>query len=94
MNRLPTPGATALQVRKICRELDEAVAVLGCRGIADYAAIDVAGSEFLLSIVSWEIAEESSKPFRWVHILAAYNDVLGAVREAAQRRVLERDGEA
>ena len=90
----PLPGAEALEVRRICDELAHSVAVIGRYGISDYSAIDDAGSAFLLAIIEWEIADERSRPWRWVHVLAACNDVMDAWRHAAQVCAAERDGEA
>ena len=94
MNRsMPAPGAQALEVRQICGELTRSVAVIGRQGIADFGAIDAAGSAFLLSIIEWEIATESAKPARWAYCLSAFNSVCSAWREAASLYAMERDGE-
>ena len=90
---VPAPGAEALEVRTICEELTARAAVIGRYGISDYSAIDAAGSAFLLSIIEWEIADERSRPWRWVHVLAACNDVMDAWRHAAQACAAKRDGE-
>ena len=90
VNRLPAPGPHALEARRICQELDRAVATIARRGISDYAAVDAAGAEFLLSIVRWEIAHDVRL---WPWVLSAYQDVLNAVREAATDYAREDAGE-
>ena len=86
----PAPGAQALESRQICEELTRATGTIGRRGIADYGDVDAAGADFLLALVNWE-RDADAKLWPWV--LSAYSDVLGAVGQAAQRRVFERDGE-
>ena len=91
VNRTPAPGAQALEVRTICGELTRSVAVIGRQGIADFGAIDAAGSGFLLSIIEWEIADESAKPARWAYCLSAFNSVCSAWREASRCAVADGD---
>ena len=86
----PAPGAQALESRQICEELTRATGTIGRRGVGDFDAIDAAGAEFLLALVNWERDADARL---WPYVLSAYGDVLGAVGEAAQRSVLERDGE-
>ena len=77
---VPAPGAEALEVRRICSELDRAVAVIAPRGISDYNAVDAASAVFLLALVEWERAADARL---WPWVLGAYNNVVSAVREAA-----------
>ena len=87
----PAPGATALEVRTICEELTRAAGTIGRRGVGDFDAIDVAGSEFLLALVNWETTTDARL---WPWVLSAYQDVLDAVREAALNYAREDQGEA
>ena len=86
----PAPGATALQARKICDELAHNINTIARNGVSDWSQVDVAATEFVLALSLWEARPDG---LRWVHVLAAFNDVLAAVRETAQRSVLELDGE-
>ena len=86
----PLPGAHALEARRICQELESAVATIARRGISDFAAIDTAGADFLLALVRWEITHDARL---WPWVLGAYQDVLNAVREAALNYACEDAGE-
>ena len=85
---MPSPGAPALELRKICDQLTRSVAVIGRHGIADFGAIDAASAGFLLALVNWEIAHDVR---RWPWVLGAYGDVLSAWREAARCVVVDGD---
>ena len=87
----PQPGAPALEVRTICEELTRATDTIARRGVGDFDAIDVAGSEFLLALVNWETTADARL---WPWVLSAYQDVLDAVREAALNYAREDQGEA
>ena len=94
VNRIPAPGAQALEVRTICGQLTRATATIAPHGITNFDAIDAAGAEFLLSIIEWETADESGKPRFWAYVLGEFNAVTSAWRQAASLCAMERDGEA